>query len=290
MKPDTDQWAVWGYTETDRVSLVQYLGSLGRLTGKAFERAAVHQQLLAPELAKALIDAGASDENTLSEVAVHQQPLTLELAKLLIDAGAYSRGAFWWAAKYQQPLPFELAKLLISSGAYDKDALSAVVQHQSPLTLQMTELLVNAGAFRKTALSDAVVFQKVLSPKLAEALIEAGGFDKRLLRIAVQHQQPLSLDLAKLLISAGCDPAEQDEYGWDVMPSFSAHGRPVDPQVTDLFLSCGCRTNLDGCACIGELGRVRLDQILKEHAEWKKRRNRLLAENSQADSAVDWSR
>ena len=86
------------------------------------------------------------------------------------------------------------------------------------------------------------------------------------------------------------DPAAQDDDGWDALVFLADGGHPVDPQVTDLFLSCGCRTNLDGCTCIGELDRVRLDQILKEHAEWKEKQDHLLAENSQADSAVNWSR
>ena len=93
------------------------------------------------------------------------------------------------------------------------------------------------------------------------------------------------LELAKLLMDIGCDPTKQlpigcdpvkhHDSGWDslVCLAYSTivwERHPADPQVTDLFLSCGCRTNLDGCKMIADAHRLSFDQILKEHAEWKK--------------------
>ena len=232
MQLDAKEWRALGYDETERVSVTQYLGSLGCRTDGALTAAARHQQPLTLELAKLLIDAGAFDKDALSRAAYWQRPLTLELAKLLIDAGAFDEGALANAAECQHPLPFELAKLLIDAGAFNKEAL----------------------------------------------------------RDAVLGQQPLTLELAKLLISAGCDPAAQDNDGRDALVFLAWGGRPADPQVTDLFLSAGCRRDLVGCRYIDDRCRSRFDRILKEHAEWKEKQDRLLAENSPTDSPVDWGR
>ena len=91
---------------------------------------------------------------------------------------------------------------------------------------------------------------------------------------------------------AGCDPARQDDYGRDVLVSLASRSHPVDPQVTDLFLSAGCRTNLDGCKRISDERRLRFDQILKEHAEWKENLDRMSAEHSPANAfyGPDWGR
>ena len=74
------EWAVLSYDETDRVSLVRYLGGLGCRTDRAWSIAAQYQQPLTLELTKTLIDAGALDEKALSVAVMHQHPLTLELA------------------------------------------------------------------------------------------------------------------------------------------------------------------------------------------------------------------
>ena len=70
----------------------------------------------------------------------------------------------------------------------------------------------------------------------------------------------------------------------------AAEDSPVDPQVTDLFLSAGCRTDLDGCNFVSDEHRLRFDQILKE--QWKEKQGRLVAENSPADPTYgpDWGR
>ena len=200
-------------------------------------------------------------DDALSVAARHQQPLTLELAKALIDAEACDKGALSIAAIYQQPLTLELAKLLIDAGAFDKEALSFAAKWQQPLSFELAKLLVDAGAFSKEAL-----------------------------RAAAVHQRPLTPELARVLIDAGCDPTVQDHDGWDALVSLAWGKYPVDPQVTDLFLSAGCRTDLDGCKRISDETRLRFDQILKEHAEWKEQRGRMVAENSPAGSAVDWGR
>ena len=232
MRLDANEWVALGYTETDRVSVTRYLGSLKCLTDQALLAAAMCQQPLVLELAKVLIDAGAFDEDALSKAAIWQQPLTLELAKLLIDAGAFGKEALEYAAIHQQPLTFELAKLLL----------------------------------------------------------DAGTFSKYALRSAAACQQPLTLELAKLLISAGCDPAAQNGDGWDALVWLAHGNRLTDPQVADLFLSAGCRTDLDGCTGIFDEHRLRFEQILKE--QWKEAQNRLLTENSPTDIfyGPDWGR
>ena len=113
----------------------------------------------------------------------------------------------------------------------------------------------------------------------------------RALWAAVQHQRR-DFELAKLLVDAGCDPAVQSNDGWDALVCLAWDSRPVNPQVTDLFLSAGCRTNLDGCKCISDEHRLRFDRILKEHAGWKEKRIRLLTENSPTDTSYgpDWGR
>ena len=125
---------------------------------------------------------------------------------------------------------------------------------------------------------------------MAKLLIDSGAFDKDALQAAAEYQQPLTLELAKLLIDTGCDPFVQDECGWDALVCLAYGGYPVDPQVTDLFLSAGCQTDLDGCRFVNEEHHLRFDQILKEHTQWKEKQDRLLAEHSPVDSPVDWSR
>ena len=175
------------------------------------------------------------------------------------------------AAQCQQPLTLELAKLLIEElakllidvGAFNKDALRAAAEHQQPLTLELAKLLIDVGAFDGRALSHAAYFQ-----------------------------QPLTLELTRLLIDAGCDPTEQDDDGWDALVHLAAGDSPVDPQVTDLFLSAGCRMDLDGCRGVFYGTRLRFDQILKEHTEWKEKRDRVAVENMRADPIYgpDWGR
>ena len=133
-------------------------------------------------------------------------------------------------------------------------------------------------------------FQHPLTLELAKLLVDAGAHDEWALRTAAECQRPLTLELAKLLIDASCDPTAQSGNGLDALVFLAWGGHPVDPQVTDLFLSAGCRTNLDGCKRISDERRLRFDQILKEHAEWKKQRDRLLAENSPTGSPMDWGR
>ena len=229
MRLDTNEWQILGYAETDRVSVTQYLGSLGCRT-----------------------------DGALWIAAKYQRPLTLELAKTLIDAGAFDEGALRAAAVHQRPLTPELARVLIDAGAFDKSVLSIAAQWQHPLSLELTKLLIDAGAFNEYALRAAAVFQR-----------------------------PLTLEQAKLLVDAGCNPAEQDDSGWDALVWLAVSGHPADPQVTDLFLSAGCRTNLDGCSNISDETRLRFDQILKEHAQWQEYRKRSVAEGEPATTLCD---
>ena len=78
--------------------------------------------------------------------------------------------------------------------------------------------------------------------------------------------------------------------GWDALVYLAVDGHSADPQVTDLFLSAGCRTNLDGCEAISDGIRSRFDQILKE--QWKEKRDRVAVENMRADPIYgpDWGR
>ena len=200
---DAKKWQTLGYDETDRVSVVRYLGGLGCRTDDALSEAVRWQQPLTLELTKGLVDAGARGEETLTVAARCQRSLTLELAKTLIDAGAYDKDVLSEAALYQHSLPFELAKLLVD---------------------------------------------------------------------------------------VGCDPTAQDNDGWDALVYLAAEDSPVDPQVTDLFLSAGCRTDLTGCRFVDEKHRLRFNQILKE--QWKEKQGRLVAENSPADPTYgpDWGR
>ena len=232
MRLDANEWAALDHTETDRVSVTRYLGSLGCRADGALSRAAFYQQPLPLELTKLLIDTGAFNEYALSTAAKFQRPLTLELAKSLIDAGARDREALSRAAECQRPLPFELAKLLVDAGAFDKKALST----------------------------------------------------------AARYQHPLTLDLAKLLVDAGCDPTAQDDGGWDALVFLAIGDHPADPQVTDLFLSAGCRTDLDGCKHISDGYRLRFDQILKEHAQWKAERLNRECATADVFYGPDWDR
>ena len=91
-------------------------------------------------------------------------------------------------------------------------------------------------------------------------------------------------------MDTGCDPTAQDNDGWDALVWLAYGDRFTDPQVTDLFLSAGCRTDLDGCASVFDEHRLRFSQILKE--QWKEQRGRMVAENFPADTSYgpDWGR
>ena len=95
MKLDAAAWSALGCTETDRVSVTRYLGSLGCLTDRALRTATTFQQPLTLDLAKALIDAGVFDEDALRTAAMFQQPLTLKLATALIDSGCDPTAKDW---------------------------------------------------------------------------------------------------------------------------------------------------------------------------------------------------
>ena len=261
MSLDAATWSALGYAETDRVSLVRHLGSLGCRV-----------------------------DWILSSAVIDQRPLDLELARLLIKMGAFNNRALSYAVENQQPLSFELAKLLIDAGAFDKDALRMAAQYQHPLTPELAKLLIDAGAFNKDALSIAASFQIPLSLDLAKLLVDAGAFREDALSAAAEFQRPLIFELADLFV--GCNPAAQDDDGWDALVWLAHSGHPADPQVTDLFLSRGCRTDLEGCRTIDDEHCARFDRILKEHSEWKKERARLAVETSQADVLYgpDWGR
>ena len=267
---DSSAWMTLGYDETDRVSVIRHLGSSECRKEGALSWAVRCRRPLPLDLAKLLVDVGACDEDALKTAAQFQQPLTLELTKLLVDAGAFDDMALAIAARFQQPLTLELAKLLIDAGACNEDALTAAAQFQNPLTLELVKLFVDARAFDDMVLSVAARFRHPLTLDLAKLLIDAGAFNKGVLRPVIMFQHhPLTLELTKPLIDAGCDPTVQDDNGWDALVDLPWSGRPVDPQVTDLFLSVGCRTSLDGCSRISDKHRIRFGQILKEHVEWK---------------------
>ena len=109
----------------------------------------------------------------------------------------------------------------------------------------------------------------------------------KVLWAAAYYQRPLTLELAKLLIDAGCDPAAQDGDGWDSLVCLACGGHPVDPQVTDLFLATGCRTDLGGRKNLSDKFRLRFDQILKEHAVWKLSRE---CDPTASPCGFDWGR
>ena len=103
-------------------------------------------------------------------------------------------------------------------------------------------------------------------------------------------QLPMTLTLADLLIKF--DPATRDANGWDALVWLTYGSCLADPQATDLFLSAGCRTDLDGCDGISDEHRLRFNQILKEHAQWKEKLGRISAENSPTGTfyGPDWGR
>ena len=207
MRLDANAWVALGYDETDRVSVVRYLGSLKCRTDYA-----------------------------LTTALQYQHPLTLELAETLIDAGGIDKYALVLAVRYQQPPTLDLMKLLIDSGC---------------------------------------------DPSVQDL------YGRDVLWAAAQYQQPLTLELTKALTSTGRDPAAQDGCGWDALVWLACGGHPVDPQVTDLFLSAGCRTDLNECTWIEDEHRLRFDRILKEHAEWKLGRECVATSTSYGP---DWGR
>ena len=153
--------------------------------------------------------------------------------------------------------------------------------------VSITRYLGSLGCLTDWALRTATTFQQPLTLDLAKALVDVGVFDEDALRTAAMFQQPLTLKLATALIDSGCDPTAKDWRGWNAFVYLARGGYPVDPQVTDLFLSAGCRRDLGGCGDISDRTRLRFDQILKEHAEWK-----LTQECVPADAfyAPDWGR
>ena len=168
-----DEWALLGYTETDRVSVTRYLGSLKCRTDGAFPEALSSQQPLALDLASALIDAGACDDDGhILSIAAYRQPLTMELVKLLMDAG--------------------------------------------------------------------------------------------------------------------CNPSARRSSGWDTLVCLAHSGRSVLPQVTDLFLSAGCRTDLSGCENISNTHRLRFTQILQEYAAWKAEQLNSECAPTECDLILNW--
>ena len=138
--------------------------------------------------------------------------------------------------------------------------------------VSVTRYLGDLGCRADGAWSAAARHQHPLTPDLATALLDAGACDEYALSCAVQWQLALPLDLAKLLVGVECDPAAQNSSGWDALACLAWGGHPVDPQVTELFLSAGCRADLDGCECVEDEHRLRFGQILKEHAQWKAER------------------
>ena len=168
-----------------------------------------------------------------------------------------------------------------SALGYDEIDRVSVVRYLGSLGCQA------GGAFYHAA-----IYQHPLTLELAKLLINSGAFDDEALSYAAEYQQPLTFELAKLLISAGCDPTAQDDDGRDALVFLAIGGHLADPQVTNLFLSAGCRTNLDGCDRISGEHCLRFDQILKERAQWKEKQDCLLAENSPADTSYgpDWDR
>ena len=93
---DAAAWAALGYDETDRVSLVRHLGSLGCRTEWAIYRAAQHQSPLSLALTKALIGAGCdpavrdgygSSWDALVWLAAGGQPADPQVTDLFLSAG-----------------------------------------------------------------------------------------------------------------------------------------------------------------------------------------------------------
>ena len=158
--------------------------------------------------------------------------------------------------------------------------------------VSLVQYLGSPGCRADGAWLAAAMFQHPLSLELAKLLIDAGAFDKDALSRAAYSQRPLTLELAKLLIDAGYDPTYRDQFGWDTLVYLAAGHDLVTPQMTDLLLSAGCRTNLDGCWGVIDEYDLRFDQLLKEHAQWKESRDRAAVENMRADPIYgpDWSR
>ena len=158
--------------------------------------------------------------------------------------------------------------------------------------VSVTRYLGGLNCRTDDALSVAARWQHPLTLELAKALVDVGARDENALWQAAVYQKPLTLELAKALVDVGCDPAAQDRDGWDALVCLAVGGHPVDPQVTELFLSCGCRTDLNGCEYVEDKFRLRFDQILKEHAVWEESRGRMLAENFPTDTfyGPDWGR
>ena len=225
-------------------------------------------------------------------VPVHQSlfvpgfPLPLLTQIMQLDAKK------WRALGYDETDRVSVTRYLGSLGYRMNGVLAIAARCQQPLTLELAKVLIEAGACDKGALGTAVIHQQSLSMELANLFVGAGVFDKESLSTAAVYQQPLPFELAKLLVDAGCDPAEKDNSYWDALVYLATGDSPVDPQVTDLFLSAGCRTDLNGCSHISDETHLRFDQILKEHAEWKEKQDRMSAENSPADTfyGTDWGR
>ena len=225
-----------------------------------------NEQHLAELVRKMGLERGPGQEETpihlsLYRPSVWPDPLLTKIMELNADR--------WAAMGYDEADRVSVTRYLGSLGCRTDGALSAAAHYQQPLTLELAKLLIDSGAFDKSALSWAAESQRPLPFELAKLLIDAGAFHKDALNSAAYYQQPLTLELAKLLIDAGCDPTAKDWHGRDTLVCLAYGGHPADPQVTDLFLSAGCRTSMDGCKGVFYRTYLRFDQILKEHAEWK---------------------
>ena len=256
-----DRLAALGYTETDRISLVQYLGSLD-----------------------------CRKEAALSSAARYRRPLSLDLAKTLIDAGARDKAALYTAARWQRPLTMDLAKLLVEAEAFDRSALPEVIRRQVPLSFEMVKFLIDSGLRDRNGLCRLMMYQSPPFLDLAKLLIDSKCRDKRrAIPDALTYLRPTDhvLEMVRLLIDTGHDPAKRYGDGADALVDIVLTQSFVDPRVTDLLLSKGVRTNLDGCRWVLDETRCRFNRVLEEHAQWK-----LDQENVQTGSpgGLDWGR
>ena len=154
--------------------------------------------------------------------------------------------------------------------------------------ISLVRYLGGLGCLREVSLDRAVKYQQPLSLELARTLIDMGCRNSEALLEAAQHQRPLTPDLAELLIGAGCDPKKTDSLGRNALVHLAMGDHPVDPQVTDLFLSFGCSNCLDECGFLYDDVKVRFDQILQQHAMWKESRKLMAAENDPSVSDLNW--
>ena len=262
MRLDAAAWVALGYTETDRVSLAQYLGSLGCPARDS-------KQIPASDIAAICLG---SD-------------FTESLAKALAGGGA-SQALNDLIRQGRTPSP-EMVEILVRAGCDPQDALGHAIVHCHPLTPQLAKLLVDAGGIAHDSLYDALDYQQPLSPEIACIFIDAGAEADWIVHRAVQLQSVfLTADLVKTLVrKTGCDPAALDSDGYDALTHLALGLHEVSPEVTDLLLQAGCRTDLQGIV----EGRTTIRLLLQEHARWKAGQD-VAVENTPPDSAVDWDR